>query len=156
MKAGNQMAHSYEKHWHGERQTDPEFAGQGPDLGVFRTVLDADGLRFKPHAADRAVAGMVPLDFGMHRTGIDRLWEGERHWLERHAALWTIARLVADNFRMHRTRVFAGKHYCCAAMVFMLMDVLAVVVAMVALGMSGMVLLHRLSSRSWANRMGGA
>ena len=103
MKTGNQVAHSYKKHWKGEHDTDPEFAGQGTYLRVFRTLLDAEGLRFKPHAADRAVAGMVPLDFGMHRAGVDRLREGERH-----ATLWTVARLVGDDFRMHRARVFAG------------------------------------------------
>ena len=108
MKAGNQVAHSYEKHWHGEGKTDPEFVGQGTYLGVFRAILGTDGLRFKPHAADRAVTGMVLFDLGMHRAGVDRLREGERHWLERHAVLWAISRLVGDDFRMHRARVFAG------------------------------------------------
>jgi hypothetical protein len=108
MKTGNQVAHSYEKHWHGEGKTDPEFAGQKTYLGVFRAVLGTDGLWFKPHAADRAVAGMVLFDLGMHRAGVDRLREGGHRCLERHAAFWAIASLVGDDFRMHRARVFAG------------------------------------------------
>ena len=73
MKTWNQVSHGNEKHRHGERERDPEFVRQGPDLGALRAVLGADGLRLKRHAALRAVARMVLFDLGMHRAGVDRL-----------------------------------------------------------------------------------
>jgi hypothetical protein len=94
---------------------------------------------------------MIPLDFGMHWARIDRLREGGRHCLKRHAALWAIARLVGDDFRVHRARVFAGTYVRCIVVVSMLTLVLTVVIAMIVTGMLGIVLVHRLFSRLWAN-----
>jgi hypothetical protein len=95
---------------------------------------------------------MVLLDFGMHRARVDRLRQSGRHWLKSHAALWAIARHIGDDFRMHRTRVFARERCRCTAVVSMRTLVPAGVVAMIVVEMLGMVLVHRLFSRSWANR----
>ena len=51
--------------------------------------------------------------------------------------------LVGDDFGMHRARVFASKHHRCTALLSMLMHVLTVLVAMIVVGMLGVVLLHR-------------
>ena len=106
----NQVSHRQDKHRQRERGADPKALGHVAQLGVLLVVRDrCHGHRFQRHAADRAIAGMVLLDFGMHRAGVNRFArcrrDPSRVTLQRHAAFRTIARLIRLHARTHRAEV---------------------------------------------------
>jgi len=70
-------AHLEDEHGDGERDPDPEAARHIDELGARASVGGRD-LRFERHAADRAGAGMVLADLGVHRAGPDRAWRSFR------------------------------------------------------------------------------
>src|SRR3546814_8362933 len=54
-----------------QRKANPEAPRHVEQLGA-GSGIGADHFRLKPHAADRAGAGMILSDLGVHRTGPDR------------------------------------------------------------------------------------
>ena len=107
----NQVSHRQDKHRQRKRGADPKAPGHVAQFGVLLVVRDrCHGHRFQRHAADRAIAGMVLLDFGVHRAGVNRFARSRRDpsrvTLQRHAAFRTIARLIRLHARTHWAEVF--------------------------------------------------
>lgn len=80
-------------HWRTQHHAYPEAERYVAELGILLFAAGREVLRFQRHAAHRAIARMVLLDLGMHRTGIDHLprFSERRTALQRHTAFRTTA-----------------------------------------------------------------
>ena len=65
--------HRQQQHRNGQHEADPKPASHASQFGVVLFVIRLDGLRFQGHAALGACAGAVPLDFRVHRAGVNDL-----------------------------------------------------------------------------------
>ena len=105
--AGNHVRHREKEHRQRERRADPKTAGHVAQFAiVFR--LRRYRLRFQGHPTFRARAGMILLDFRVHRAGVNHLRAcGLRgRGFQGHAALRASARHVALHAGAHRAKVF--------------------------------------------------
>lgn len=69
------MGHGEKEDGEGERGADPQAARHVAQFTILR-LGGGDGFRFEGHAAFGASAGMILLDLGMHRAGVDERGAG--------------------------------------------------------------------------------
>src|SRR3546814_8493812 len=74
-------AHFKDEDRESQRKANPEAPRHVEQLGA-GSGIGADHFRLKPHAADRAGAGMILSDLGVHRTGPDRRSEAHTSELQ--------------------------------------------------------------------------
>src|SRR6266542_791544 len=91
------VAHSEKEERHGEHNTDPKAPRHVNEFGAL--FIFEYTCPMHPQIAD---------DLWMHRACVLDLlrWYWRMNRLQRHAALWTRARLGFTNFRMHRAGIF--------------------------------------------------
>src|SRR5689334_3331335 len=116
MRRGRQEApHCQQKDRQTKDRADPEATRHVAELFVLFFGAGHDILRLQGHSANRAVARMILLDLGMHRTGVNGfLWLlNNRVPLQCHATLRAGSRTVALDLFTHGAEVltlFASLH----------------------------------------------
>ncbi|MGC3990990.1 MAG: hypothetical protein QM796_15185 [Chthoniobacteraceae bacterium] len=70
--------HGQKKNGEAQPGRPPETVLEIGDFVIFRRGIERDGGRLQRHAALGAVAGMVLLDFRVHRAGINRVLQSGR------------------------------------------------------------------------------
>jgi hypothetical protein len=67
------VCHSQQENWQRENGGNPETQGHIFGLGISLLRFSRGDNGLESHSADWAVAGLIPADLRMHRTGVDGL-----------------------------------------------------------------------------------
>src|ERR1700730_6509670 len=66
------MRQGQEKHWQGQRRSDPETAGHVDQLSIIFSGIRRNRLELQGHSTNRAIPRLIALDLWMHWAGVDR------------------------------------------------------------------------------------